>query len=355
MMITPASTGTPAEGDTVDGRTGRLLERLPLAREHRWQGYGAALLLSLVGLVTRWLLADAFPPGFPFLTFFPAVVLSGFLFGRGPGILSAVLCGLFAWYFFISPGNGFSFAPGAVVAMGFYVGVVAVDLLLIDWMQRGNARLRVERERSEMLAQRSQLLFSELQHRVSNNLQMVGAVLALQQRSVTDVAARQALGDAGAKLQTIGRIQRQLYDPSGDPQTLEQMLPELVRDVIVTTGKPGVTTSVTVDAGLRLSPDALIPIALVVAECIANAIEHGFAGRESGRIDVHMTARSDAATITIADDGAGPPDGFTAASSTSLGLKISRTLAGQLGGSFDLSPRDGGGAIATLHFPRESA
>jgi K+-sensing histidine kinase KdpD len=194
------------------------LERLPLARAHRWQGYAAALALSLVALTARWGLGDAFPPGFPFLTFFPAVVLSGFLFGRGPGILSAVLCGLLAWYFFIPPAMSFALVPGAGLALGFYVGVVSVDLLLIDWMQRGTARLRLERERSQMLAERSQLLFSELQHRVSNNLQMVGAVLALQQRSVSDPAARQALADAGGKLQTIGRIQRQLYDHSGDPK-----------------------------------------------------------------------------------------------------------------------------------------
>ncbi len=327
----------------MDGHTGRLLERLPLARAHRWQGYAAALALSLTGLGARWALGDAFPPGFPFLTFFPAVVLSGFLFGRGPGILSAVLCGLLAWYFFIPPVMSFGLPPGAGLALGFYVGVVTVDLLLIDWMQRGAARLRLERERS-------QLLFSELQHRVSNNLQMVGAVLALQQRSVSDPAARQALSDASTKLQTIGRIQRQLYDHSGDPQTLERMLPDLVQDVMATAGKPGVTAAVDVDAHIMLPPDALIPVALIVAETIANAVEHGFAGRDAGRIEVQMRASADTVTLTIADNGAGPPPGFTSAGATSLGLRISRTLAEQLDGSFDLSPRDGGGAIATLSF-----
>lgn len=334
----------------MDGHTGKLLERLPLASVHRWRGYAAAVALSLTGLVTRWALGDAFPPGFPFLTFFPVVVLSGFLFGRGPGILSAVLCGLLSWYFFIPPYLSFALAPGAGLALGFYVGVVAVDLLLIDWMQRGTARLRAERERSQMLAERSQLLFSELQHRVSNNLQMVGAVLALQQRSVSDPAARQALSDASTKLQTIGRIQRQLYDHSGEPQTLERMLPDLVQDVLATAGKPGVTAAVDVDAQIMLQPDALIPVALIVAETIANAVEHGFAGRDTGRIAVQMRADLATVTLTIADDGAGPPLGFTSAGATSLGLRISRTLAEQLGGSFDLSPRDGGGAIATLSF-----
>lgn len=329
----------------------RLLERLPLAPARRWIGYGAAVLFALTGLALRWLLNDVFPPGFPFLTFFPAVVLTAFLFGRGPGILAAVLCGLMSWYFFIPPLNSFKLIPGTAVALGFYIGVVAVDLLLIDWMQRGTAQLRRERARSEMLAQRSQLLFSELQHRVSNNLQMIGAVLALQQRSVGDAAARQALGDAATKLQTIGRIQRQLYDPSGDPQGLEQMLPQLVDDLVAAAGKPGVTASVAVDADVSLPPDALIPLALIAAEGIANAIEHGFAGRESGRIALRFHGTGGSATLTISDDGAGPPPGFALAASQSLGLRIARTLAGQLGGSFDLSARAEGGAVATLRFP----
>lgn len=335
----------------MDGRTGRLLERLPLARAHRWQGYAVALALTLVGLTARWALAASFPPGYPFLTFFPVVVLSAFLFGRGPGILSALLCGALAWYFFIPPEMSFRLERGAALALGFYAGVVTVNLLLIDWMQRGTAQLQQERERCELLAQRSHLLFSELQHRVSNNLQMVGAVLALQQRSVIDPAARQALNDAGAKLQTIGRIQRQLYDHSGDPQTLERMLPDLVADLMATAGKPGVTARVDVDARIKLSPDCLIPVALVVAETIANAVEHGFGERESGLIEVRMVASDGRVTLTIADDGAGPPTSFTAAAATSLGLRISRTLAEQLGGSFDLAPRDGGGAVATLCFP----
>ncbi|MDR6853371.1 two-component sensor histidine kinase [Sphingomonas sp. BE123] len=335
----------------MDGRTGRLLERLPLAQGRPLLGCSLAVVLSAIALGVRWLLADAFPPGFPFLTFFPAVVLSGFLFGRGPGILSAVICGLLSWYLFIPPFGSFALTGGAGIALGFYVGVVAVDLLLIDWMQRGTAQLRRERERSETLAERSRLLFDELQHRVSNNLQMIGAVLSLQQRSVEDPAARQALSEAATKLQTIGRIQRQLYDPSGAFQTLDRMLPELVGDLVAASGKPGVVATVTVDNTIKLPADTIMPIALVVAETIANAVEHGFAGRDGGRITVQLETVAADGVLTIADDGAGPPDGFAVAQASSLGLRIARTLADQMRGKFTLERQDGGGACATLRFP----
>lgn len=335
----------------MEGGESRFLERLPLARAHRWQGYLAALALSLLGLATRWWLSDAFPPGFPFITFFPAVILAAFLFGRGPGIFAALLCGALAWQFLVTPGVAFALGQGGLLALGFYAVVVAVIILVIDSMQRASARLRRERERCEMLAQRSQLLFSELQHRVSNNLLMVGAVLSLQQRSIADRAARQALGDAAAKLQTIGRIQRQLYSHDGDPQALDRVLPDLTRDLISTAGKPGITLSIDMPPGIRLQSDAIIPVALIVAEAVSNAIEHGFADRESGKIALRVRDDGGWITLAIADDGAGPPDGFAVGSVTSLGLRIARTLAEQLGGGFDLAAQAGGGAIATLRFP----
>lgn len=339
----------------MESRALRFLEHLPLAHGRGWPGYAVGLLLSVGALWVRWAIGPGFPPGFPFLTFFPAVIFTAFFFGRGPGIFAAVLCELLAWYFFVPPERSFALEPGAPLALAFFTGVVTVDILLIDWMQRGNARLRRERERCERLAARSELLFSELQHRMSNNLQMVGAVLSLQKRSIDDPAARQALNDAGVKLQTIGRIQRQLYDASGDPQALDRMVPELTRDLIETAGKPGVTWSVEVDPEAHVPPDAAIPVALIVAEAISNSVEHAFAGRDTGHIEVRIEAVHGALALTVADNGAGPPEGFSVANATSLGVRIARTLAEQLGGNFTLAPRSGGGAVATLKLPQQGS
>ncbi|MFL9842372.1 DUF4118 domain-containing protein [Sphingomonas sp. ST-64] len=314
-----------------------------------------ALLLAGFAWWARWALDPAFPQGFPYLTFFPAVILTAFLFGRGPGIFSAVLCGVLAWYSFVPPVHSFSVTRGTSITLAFYLGVVTVDILLIDWMQRGNEQLMRERERSEQLVAHSQLLFSELQHRVSNNLQMVGAVLSLQRRGVTDPTARQALSEAAAKLQTIGRIQRQLYDTSGAPLAPDRLLPDLTRDLIETAGRPGIDWEVDVPPGIELPTGSAIPLALVLAESVANAIEHGFAGREEGQILVAMAQQGSMLILSVSDDGAGPPEGFDATTSNSLGLRIARTLAEQLSGDFSLTAGPDGGAMATLRIPVQSA
>jgi len=54
--------------------------------------------------------------GYPFITFFPVVVLTAFLGGTGPGVLCAVLSGLALWYFFIPPYQSFDLKwPGGPI------------------------------------------------------------------------------------------------------------------------------------------------------------------------------------------------------------------------------------------------
>lgn len=327
------------------------IERLPLAARRRWVGMVAAILLSLAALAVRQLADATLPPGYPFLTFFPAVIIAAFLFGVLPGALTAVLCGLFAWYFFIPGGHSLRLSSGALLALGFFAFVAATDILLVAWMQRANGRLRQARERNRRLAETRELLFSELQHRVSNNLQVAAGLLVLQKRGVTDPHARAALDEAAERLARIGRISRQLYDAAGAARTMLSFLEPLCHDVIAASGRTGITLRVHGDKAVVVDPDAAVPVALIVAEALANAIEHGFEDRESGRVEV-VLAREPAGRIDIEirDDGRGLPPGFDAEASASLGLRIARAMAAQLRGRFDLVAGDGG-TIARLILP----
>ncbi|KTF70542.1 sensor histidine kinase [Sphingomonas sp. HT-1] len=330
---------------------GRSLERLPLLADRRRLAYGIAIALCIASWWLRLVLDPHFPPGFPYLTFFPAVILSSFLFGRGPGIVAAVLCGLLAWYFFIPPFRSFGLQRGTPVALAFYVGVVTVDILLVHWMQRANRHLSLERERSAELAERSEILFEELQHRVSNNLQMVGALLSLQQRSTQDEEARRAIGDAASQLQLIGRIQRGLYGSRGEPLAIGAFISRLVDDLAESSGKPGVVHRVESSTSLMLPPDRAIPIALIVAEAVANAIEHGFAGRDQGTITVSICSEGAALSLSVVDDGLGVADDFDVARTDSLGLRIARSLAQGMGATLSIRPAHPGTILRLQNIP----
>lgn len=327
------------------------LEHLPLLAGRRTLAYAITLVFCVVAWWLRLVLDPYFPPGFPYLTFFPAVILASFLFGRGPGIVAALLCGLLAWYFFIPPVHSFSMGRGTGVALFFYAGVVTVDILLVHWMQVANARLAAERARSDALAARTEILFEELQHRVSNNLQMVGAMLALQRRAVADGEAKRAIGEAASRLQLIGRIQRRLYGSRGEPLALDAFLTALVEDLAESAGRPGIRHIVEAHTAVLLPPDRAIPLALIVAEAIANAIEHGFADRDTGTILLQVCAQAAHVSLTIHDDGVGVAEGFDVATVDSLGLRIARSLCHGLGAELRILPGHPGTRVELSNIP----
>lgn len=321
------------------------IDRFPVATDRPWIGYGFAVAIIAFAWALRTWVHPFLPSGFPYVTFFPAVVASAFLFGLRPGLLAAVLGFFLSRWFFVQPLHSFSMEGGAGVAMAFYVFVVGVDIVLIHWMQSAHRRLDEERRRSSALAENRELLFRELQHRVGNNLQMVGSMLSLQKRRLTDPAAIAAIEEASQRLGTVGRVQRQIYDPGGAHLDLPSFLEQVLLDAIAASARNDVTFELADIAPITLNPDAAIPTALIVTEAVSNAIEHGFGLERGGHIRVEADQADGRMTIVVEDDGKGLAEDFTPGDS--LGLRIAQSLASGLGGHFALEPKDRG-ARATL-------
>ncbi|UZK65154.1 sensor histidine kinase [Sphingomonas sp. M1-B02] len=315
-------------------RPASRLERLPIAANRPLLAVTGTLALVVLAYFARLGASDWLPPGFPYVTFFPAVLLASFVFGWRMGAIAAILCGLLSWYYFIPP-LGFVMTGPTAIALAFYVFVVTTDIAIIHLMQRANTHLAAERERSRVLAETQELLFAELQHRVSNNLQVVAGLLTLQKRQVTDPDARAAMDEAARRLGTIGRISRQLYEMHDHVRGLDGILGPLGADVIEASGRTGISQRLSLDDS-AVPPASLTPIALIVAEAVANAIEHGFAGRETGEIEIACTRDGANLRIEVRDDGNGLPEEFELGTSGSLGLQIATMLAGQLGGRFEM-------------------
>jgi signal transduction histidine kinase/CheY-like chemotaxis protein len=149
-------------------------------RSKPWIGYPLAAGLSLAALWIRFAAGDLLV-GFPFLTFFSAVVLSAFLGGLGPGVLAAVLGGLLSNYFLIPPEGDLRLTwPSGVIGMGFYVFTVTVIVGLIQGMiwaserQRASdeALRRLNAELEARVAERTAALTNEMAERTAAEAQL---------------------------------------------------------------------------------------------------------------------------------------------------------------------------------------
>ncbi|WP_218650405.1 sensor histidine kinase [Brevundimonas sp. P7753] len=195
-------------------------------------------------------------------------------------------------------------------------------------------------------------LMREIHHRVKNNLQIISSLLSMQQRAVTDPAARSALGDTRQRITALALIYRTLYQSEdireADSRTF---LTELVGQLIAGEAMRGplVTSSVEADA-LIIDPDRLAPVALWLVEAVSNAQKHAFAGR-GGDLKVRFKVAGDTSVLEVQDDGPGMGD----RDSTGVGRTLMSAFAKQLRGQAEMLEAPGGGSIARLTFPTPEA
>ena len=117
--------------------------RLLALRRHRVLGYVAAAGLVLVAV----LLKEALPGLPPFLTLFPAILLSAVIGGRGPGIVALCASVLMAWPLFVSHGAPWTPDFWGVLSIIGFLAVGTLMIAVVDLLDQAVRRVRKERER----------------------------------------------------------------------------------------------------------------------------------------------------------------------------------------------------------------
>jgi two-component sensor histidine kinase len=116
--------------------------RLPRLRQHRALGLAAAAVLSGVAIAIRAML-PAFPP---FITFYPAVLLSAFVGGRLAALL-ALAATVFAAPFFLEPEFALARSGWGWVQLACYLATGGLIIVVVDLLDKSIDRLRAERKR----------------------------------------------------------------------------------------------------------------------------------------------------------------------------------------------------------------
>ncbi len=211
-------------------------------------------------------------------------------------------------------------------------GIVARDLSLRESLAQKDAMMR------------------EIHHRVKNNLQVITSLLNMQQRALTDPAARLAMSDTRQRIAALSLIYRALYQsPDMRRVDVRQFLEELITQLSTSeSGRPSpIRTKLRAD-DLEIDPDKLAPLALFAVEAITNARKHAF-GPDGGLIDVLFHVGEDEIRLEIVDDGQGEAESL---STSGVGRTLMSAFARQLRGRAELEAAPDHGVAARLIFPK---
>ena len=185
-------------------------------------------------------------------------------------------------------------------------------------------------EKERLLAEKS-ILLEEIDHRVKNNLSMVGALLRLQARKVSDPVQVNALRTTLSRVSALSSIHRTLHEtPDLRRFDASGFVHQLLVDIIGEAGRDQIELIERIEA-VDIEASGATPFGLIVNELLTNALKHAFADGRKGRLEVTLDRQGSEVRVVIADDG----PGFDPAKVDrgTLGQSLVERLSRQLGGT----------------------
>lgn len=171
-------------------------------------------------------------------------------------------------------------------------------------------------------------LAQEARHRVKNNLQMISGLLSM------------SIGGSGGYARAVERCLRQVgaiaavHDllDSNDMSAqinLHDCLARIAHGALQATGRSDCIELIITGDDCFIPSDCATAVGVIINELVSNAVEHGFRGRERGRIEVRVRHGETECCVEVIDDGNGLPADFVmpAATDTTTGLGVVAALA----------------------------
>ncbi|NLD73843.1 MAG: hypothetical protein GX649_14160 [Chloroflexi bacterium] len=190
-------------------------------------------------------------------------------------------------------------------------------------------------------------MIREVHHRVKNNLQVIASLMRMQARRVTTEEARVVLEESVNRILSVAVVHEFLSQNAQGTINLLEIANRIISQVQQGLVDPSRRVRLEVKGpAIWLVAERATQCALVINELVQNAIEHGFAGVDEGRVVVEFVDDGERVSIRVIDNGTGLPEGFDLDTDAHLGLRIVRSMVERdLRGQFELRSADGTHAV----------
>jgi two-component sensor histidine kinase len=167
-----------------------------------------------------------------------------------------------------------------------------------------------------------------MNHRIKNNLSLVGAMLSLQARRLSDPSLRDELAKAVARINNLSLVHDRLQAFTGasrmDAGAHFQQLCEMLRSLLPS----GVTLSAKCSG--TLPGDCVESLTLIANELVTNAAKYAFPNLNSGEITLGYREEGAGWRLWVEDNGAGLPPDHEDRSKNSFGRSLIAALASRV-------------------------
>jgi len=178
-----------------------------------------------------------------------------------------------------------------------------------------------------------EVLLQEIHHRVKNNMQIISSLLSLQANHTDSEEIAEILKESRGRVKSMAMIHEKLYHSQnlGKLNMLEY-INNLATDIVssYSTNSTDIILDMDVE-NISLNIDTAIPMGLMVNELVSNSVKHAFPNKK-GVISLKLKYMDDYYLLSVSDNGIGFPENFNIEDSSSLGLKLVKSLAIQLEG-----------------------
>jgi two-component sensor histidine kinase len=269
---------------------------VPLLRPGTVGAYALAFICAGVATALRMAI-DPYVDGVPFITFFPAVVMTALISGFGAGLFCVVLSTAAVDFFLMSPRWSFYIErPTDAANLILFVLEALFYVILITGLRLTLERYRdLSRDLEQRVEERTVALresqarlgsvVAELQHRTRNLISVVGTI------AKRTLKTSETFDDFEAsfqdRLEVLGRAQGLLFrTEAGGRVTFDELI---ITELAAQPVRAGGNGSVTLDGpkGIPLRSGTVQSLAMALHELVTNALKYGALKQPNA----HLTVR----------------------------------------------------------------
>jgi len=233
-----------------------------------------------------------------------------------------------------SPSNPIFQNPKALFHLAYAAGIIYLFGLLYHFS------IFKTLEELDASNRQKELLLKEVHHRVKNNLNVIASIIGLQAASL-DKSEKEQLLKSKVRIESIAMVHEMLYRSEDLNRICFVDYMRRLSDLLLKMYSKKSDVVVEIESEIKSLPlEMMVQLGIMTNELLTNSIKYAF-GESGGIIHIDLRDEGDSYLFRYEDDGRGVADTDQLFVGSSLGLKLIRLTAKQLGGDVDVFSSEG--------------